>query len=280
MEKWKNKHKTQLKIKTENQKKKQKKKKMPLWLDIDRLNDIDSGIREHNSDNKSISIPMNVNPSNKKQYLQQQQQQQLYISSQQSKIEYKKEGYKILFKSGDDLRQDMLTLQILSTMNDLWLESGLDLRIRPYKVVTCDLKSGFVEIVTHSKTTNDIHVDFGGGVVDGPHDKTTHLKYLMHLHYSQFMSKQKQLIMQQQFNETGGGGSGSIGGSGGMGGMGAGMDGRRNRLGTVLMEHDSDSGIVFCLVLFLGFVFVFGVVFWWFVFWWFVFCVGKCVFFF
>jgi hypothetical protein len=41
----------------------------------------------------------------------------------------------VLFKAGDDLRQDQLTLQILGLMNNLWKERGLDLRMSPYLYV-------------------------------------------------------------------------------------------------------------------------------------------------
>ena len=45
----------------------------------------------------------------------------------------------IIFKSGDDLRQDILTLQILTVMDRLWLSAGLDMRMKPYKVSQCAL---------------------------------------------------------------------------------------------------------------------------------------------
>ena len=37
----------------------------------------------------------------------------------------------VLFKAGDDLRQDQLTLQVLKIMDQLWQAEGLDLRMSP-----------------------------------------------------------------------------------------------------------------------------------------------------
>lgn len=42
--------------------------------------------------------------------------------------ELNEENYNIIFKHGDDLRQDMLTLQMLKLMNTIWKNEGLDLK--------------------------------------------------------------------------------------------------------------------------------------------------------
>ena len=38
----------------------------------------------------------------------------------------------IIFKNGDDLRQDMLTLQVIAIMDSIWNREGMDLRMMPY----------------------------------------------------------------------------------------------------------------------------------------------------
>ena len=62
----------------------------------------------------------------------------------------------VMFKSGDDLRQDALTMQMIRIMERKWEREGLDLRLSPYGCVATGDEIGFIEIVLNSSTTADI----------------------------------------------------------------------------------------------------------------------------
>ncbi|XP_037320033.2 phosphatidylinositol 4,5-bisphosphate 3-kinase catalytic subunit beta isoform [Pungitius pungitius] len=64
----------------------------------------------------------------------------------------------IIFKNGDDLRQDMLTLQILRLMDLLWKEANLDLRIVPYGCLATGDRSGLIEVVSTADTIANIQL--------------------------------------------------------------------------------------------------------------------------
>ena len=66
------------------------------------------------------------------------------------------EDIQIMFKVGDDLRQDKMTLQIVRIMDKIWLDNGLDLRMSPYQVVATKDQEGMIEIVQNSTTTEYI----------------------------------------------------------------------------------------------------------------------------
>jgi len=42
----------------------------------------------------------------------------------------------VIFKVGDDLRQDSLTLQLLRVMNNIWMQQDMDLKMKPYGCVS------------------------------------------------------------------------------------------------------------------------------------------------
>ncbi|KAM4567297.1 phosphatidylinositol 4,5-bisphosphate 3-kinase catalytic subunit beta isoform 1-T4 [Odontesthes bonariensis] len=64
----------------------------------------------------------------------------------------------IIFKNGDDLRQDMLTLQILRLMDLLWKEENLDLRIVPYGCLATGDRAGLIEVVSSADTIANIQL--------------------------------------------------------------------------------------------------------------------------
>ncbi len=68
----------------------------------------------------------------------------------------------VIFKEGDDLRQDILTIQMLKLMNNLWKQEGLDLGMNPYGCISCGDEIGMIEVVGNSMTTAGIAREFGG----------------------------------------------------------------------------------------------------------------------
>ncbi|KAF4532330.1 hypothetical protein B566_EDAN003633 [Ephemera danica] len=67
----------------------------------------------------------------------------------------------IIYKNGDDLRQDMLTLQMLKIMDRLWKLNGLDFRMNPYNCISTDSKVGLIEVVLNADTIANIQKEKG-----------------------------------------------------------------------------------------------------------------------
>ncbi|ETO17799.1 phosphatidylinositol-4,5-diphosphate 3-kinase [Reticulomyxa filosa] len=72
----------------------------------------------------------------------------------------------VMFKSGDDLRQDMLTIQILEIMDQMWLQNKIDLHLKPYRVLATGVNSnmegvGMLELVLPSITVKEINKVYG-----------------------------------------------------------------------------------------------------------------------
>ena len=68
-----------------------------------------------------------------------------------------------MFKNGDDLRQDMLTIQLLRLMDEYWLEDGFDMRLKPYDVMATGVNDhgagvGMIMPVTGADTISSIQV--------------------------------------------------------------------------------------------------------------------------
>ena len=69
----------------------------------------------------------------------------------------------VLLKLGDDLRQDQLTLQLLSVMDMMWKEAGMDLCMSPYGCVSMGDEVGLIEIVPRAKTVSSIIAESAKG---------------------------------------------------------------------------------------------------------------------
>ena len=93
---------------------------------------------------------------------------------------YSSEGetFKVIFKIGDDLRQDSMILQIFKIMDKIWLENDLDLKLSIYNVCPLELKCGFMEFVegTPLEEVQKKENDLGGAL-----DKELLYKYLNNL---------------------------------------------------------------------------------------------------
>ncbi len=55
--------------------------------------------------------------------------------------------YPIIFKTGDDLRQDQLVIQIISLMDRLLQKENLDLKLSPYRILATSSNAGVVQFV-------------------------------------------------------------------------------------------------------------------------------------
>ena len=57
------------------------------------------------------------------------------------------EKYSIIFKTGDDLRQDQLVIQIISLMDVLLRKENLDLKLTPYRILATSPLAGAVQFI-------------------------------------------------------------------------------------------------------------------------------------
>ena len=70
----------------------------------------------------------------------------------------------VMFKKGDDLRMDMVTLQLFKAMQTLWFEHKLKLKMSLYGVMCTGYNQGMLEMVMNSETLAAIHIKEGGAI--------------------------------------------------------------------------------------------------------------------
>ncbi|RWA05100.1 hypothetical protein EKO27_g10012 [Xylaria grammica] len=73
--------------------------------------------------------------------------------------------YPIIFKTGDDLRQDQLVIQIITLMDQLLQKENLDLKLSPYKILATSTSAGASQFVPSQNVLGDrIQVSYEPGV--------------------------------------------------------------------------------------------------------------------
>jgi len=76
----------------------------------------------------------------------------------------------VIFKVGDDLRQDMLTLQMFRVMDKLWKKLGLNLKLNAYQCIVTGNDIGMLEVVTNSMTIAKIQKAHEGALSEFKED--------------------------------------------------------------------------------------------------------------
>lgn len=81
--------------------------------------------------------------------------------------------FTLMFKIGDDLRQDQLVIQIIDLMDQLLKNENLDLKLTPYKILATSPVAGMIqfvvndtldEVLTKNYTINESDNNTGGGI--------------------------------------------------------------------------------------------------------------------
>ena len=68
----------------------------------------------------------------------------------------------LIFKAGDDLRQDQVTLQMLREMDRVWCSHNYRVYLKPYACCCTGYELGMIEVVPNSTTTAYIQAKYGG----------------------------------------------------------------------------------------------------------------------
>jgi len=68
---------------------------------------------------------------------------------------------KVIFKNGDDLRQDQLIIQMVTLMDTLLKRVNLDLKLTPYRILATGPRDGMIEFVSNSSPISEVLTKHG-----------------------------------------------------------------------------------------------------------------------
>jgi phosphatidylinositol 4-kinase len=71
-----------------------------------------------------------------------------------------------IFKVGDDCRQDVLALQVIALLKEIWQAIGLNLYLFPYGVLPTGYGRGIIEVVPNAKSRNEMGLMTDGGLLE------------------------------------------------------------------------------------------------------------------
>lgn len=74
-------------------------------------------------------------------------------------------SYKVIVKTGDDLRQDQLIIMMIQLMDKLLKRAALDLCLTPYSIIATSPTSGLVEFVDGAVPISQVLSKFNGSVL-------------------------------------------------------------------------------------------------------------------
>ena len=103
---------------------------------------------------------------------------------------------KIMFKYGDDLRQDNLVLQFFRIMDEMWMEKNENMEMVRYKVMETGFQVGFIEFVDHSEVIAGIHK--WRGTYEGPFQKKCIYEFFKQEIYPKHFKDQLTLILKKE----------------------------------------------------------------------------------
>jgi len=71
----------------------------------------------------------------------------------------------VMFKAGDDLRQDQLVIQIVILMDRLLRKENLDLKLTPYRVLATSVYTGVMQFIPSISLASSLEAKNGGSVL-------------------------------------------------------------------------------------------------------------------